>query len=87
MKIMTKEVFLDVCLLRKECAGRKSTFSRSHSEIKHLANQEIVGVRCSIPSMMSLSINYGLASPLNAADEPVNLVMKNPGPFLYDCMS
>jgi hypothetical protein len=34
MKIMTMEVFLDVCQLQKECAGRKSTFSRSHSRVK-----------------------------------------------------
>jgi hypothetical protein len=34
MKIMTMEVFLDVCLLWKEYAGRKPTFWRSHSGIK-----------------------------------------------------
>jgi hypothetical protein len=88
MKIMKKEVFLDVCLLRKECAGRKSTFWRSNNGIKKdLANQEMVGVGCLIPIMMSAGINYGLASPPNAADEHADLVMRNLGPFLYDCMS
>jgi hypothetical protein len=83
MKIMTMGVFLDVCLLLKQCAGRKSTFWRSHSGIKkNLANQEMVGVGYGIRD-----INYGLASPPHAADEPADLVMRNLGSFLYVCMS
>jgi hypothetical protein len=53
---------------------------------KNLANQEMVGVGFLIPSMVSAGINYGLESPPHAADEPADLVMRNLGPFLYDCM-
>jgi hypothetical protein len=88
MKIMTMEEFLDGCLLRKECAGRKSTFWRSHSGIKKIfQNQEMVGVGRLIPSMVSAGINYGLELPPHAADETADLVMRNQGPFLNDCMS
>jgi hypothetical protein len=54
---------------------------------KKFANQEMVGVGCLIPSMVSAGITYRLASPPQAADEPADLVMRNLGPFLYDCMS
>jgi hypothetical protein len=88
MKIMTMELFLDVCLLQKECAGRKSTFLEiTKWNKKNLANQEMVGVRCLIPSMVSAGINYCLASPPHAADEPADLVIRNLGTFLYDFMS
>jgi hypothetical protein len=44
------------------------------------------GVACLIPR--STDINNGLASPPYAAvDEHADLVMRNMGPFLYDCMS
>jgi hypothetical protein len=81
------EMFLDMCLLRKECAGRKLTFWRLHRGIKNVANQEMVGVGCLIPSMVSAGTNYGLAWAPHAADEPADLVMRNLGLFLYDCMS
>jgi hypothetical protein len=52
---------------------------------RNLANQEMVGVGCLIPSIVSADISYGLASA--PQDEPADLVMKNPGPFLYAIMS
>jgi hypothetical protein len=56
-------------------------------EKNKFANQEMVGVGCLIPSMMSAGIKYGLGSPLHAAYEHADLVIRNLGPFLYDCMS
>jgi hypothetical protein len=47
----------------------------------------MVGVECLIPRMVSAGINYGLASPSDAADDPADLVMRDLGPFLYDYMS
>jgi hypothetical protein len=49
----------------------------------------MVGVGCLIhviPSMVSAGINYGLASPPHDADKPADLVLRNLGPFLYDCI-
>ena len=40
-----------------------------------------------IPSMVSAGINCGLASPPHAADKPEDHMMRNLGPFLYECMS
>ena len=37
--------------------------------------------------MVSEGINYGLESPPHAADESADLMMRNLGPFLYECMS
>jgi hypothetical protein len=37
---------------------------------KKSCNQEMVGVGCLIPSMVSAGINYGLASPPHNAAEP-----------------
>jgi hypothetical protein len=47
----------------------------------------MVGVGCLIPRMVSAGINYGLASPPHASDEPADLVMRNLGLFLNDFMS
>jgi hypothetical protein len=56
-------------------------------KVKKIANQKMVGGKCLIPSMVSAGINNGLASPPHASDKPENIVIRNRGPFHYDCMS
>ena len=45
----------------------------------------MVDIGCLIPSMVYAGIYYGLASPPHAADEPADVMMRNLGPFLYEC--
>jgi len=69
----------------------KLTIAQTPLHSYNLENQEMVGagtwVFKIIPSMVSSGINCGTASPPHAADKHAGHMMRNLGPFLYECMS